>query len=61
MTDSATAQMQRLRTELQQVRSASAATSERVVQTAPASGIGGAPLPKGDSFSTSMAHPVPHW
>ena len=27
---------------------------------APTSGIGGAPPPKGGSFSTSMAHPVPH-
>ena len=39
MTDNATAQMQQLLTELQQVGITGAATSERVVQTAPTNGI----------------------
>jgi len=59
MTDSATAQMQQLLTELQQLGTTGAATSERVVQTAPTSSIRCAPLLKGGSFSTSMANPRP--
>jgi hypothetical protein len=51
--------MQRLRTELQQLGTTGAATSERVVQTAPTSSIRCAPLLKGGSFSTSMANPRP--
>ena len=39
ITDNARAQTQRLRTELQQVGTTGAATSKRVVQTAPTSGI----------------------
>jgi hypothetical protein len=54
MADNATAQMQQLITELQQVGITGGA-----VQTAPTNGIRCAPLLKGGSFSTSMANPRP--
>ena len=57
ITDNARAQTQRLRTELQQVGTTGAATSKRVVQTAPTSGIR---CLKAAVFSTSMAHHGPH-